>query len=203
MSFVDWLRSLFGKTAAVAAPSPPPAPTGPSPSPRFEKGLTSVFHFEGGLVDDKADPGGITNFGISLKWLKSVDETTTADTIRNLTKEQARALYHQHFWLPAYNQLGDDDVANYVFDMTVNMGPAQAHKIAQQAGGVPEIDGKLGTGSISILNLQDQPSLLGKMRALRVAFYQDLAQRKPAEAKFLANWLRRANSAPWAPPAVA
>ncbi|HHV62978.1 MAG TPA: hypothetical protein GXX51_10120 [Firmicutes bacterium] len=44
---------------------------------------------EGGLPEDPRDPGGITKFGISLRSYPSLG----ADGIRNLTHDQAIAIY--------------------------------------------------------------------------------------------------------------
>ena len=46
----------------------------------FDSCVQYVLRHEGGLSQDKADPGGITNFGISLRFLREVD----ADTLKRI-----------------------------------------------------------------------------------------------------------------------
>jgi lysozyme family protein len=119
-----------------------------------------------------------------------------ADDIRRLTRERAIGLYHQLIWDATYDQLRDDAVALYIFDMDINMGEKRAHTIAQRAavdlGASLVVDGKLGPKSVAALNALDPAALLARMRELRVAFYNDLVARKPALQVFQRGWLRRA-----------
>ena len=39
-------------------------------APRFTAAVARVLEHEGGFVDDPVDPGGATNWGISLRYLK-------------------------------------------------------------------------------------------------------------------------------------
>lgn len=169
---------------------------------RFEKALAHALRWEGGLVNHPADPGGWTRFGISLRWLEGQgididgDGDVDAADIRALTLAKAHELYHRFVWDAAYDQLRDDAVAVYVFDMDINMGERRAHLIAQQAavalGATLQLDGRLGPRSVAAMNLLPQATLLAKMREMREAFYRGLAKRKPALAVFLRGWLNRA-----------
>ena len=62
----------------------------------FDAAVRFVLRREGGLVDDAADPGGLTNMGIAL------DEhlEMTAEQIRTLTRTQAIAIYERDYWTP-------------------------------------------------------------------------------------------------------
>ena len=171
---------------------------------RFESALNRVLRWEGGLVNNPADPGGWTNYGISLPWLESqgvdVDGNgrVDAEDIKNLSRAKAAQLYRSLVWDVAYDQLSDDAVAGYVFDMEVNMGQRRAHLIAQRAalalGASLGVDGTLGPKSVTALNSVPPAALLAKMRELRRDFYRNLVKRKPALGVFLAGWLRRAGS---------
>lgn len=80
----------------------------------FNKPHAFTAKWEGGYCNDPDDPGGATNYGISLRWLKSLglnqgdidrDGDIDASDIRALSKEQAAALFKEKFW-DAY-RLGD------------------------------------------------------------------------------------------------
>lgn len=170
-------------------------------SRRFERALEHVLRWEGGYGEHPSDPGGATNFGISLRWLEGQgvdidgDGDVDADDIRRLTKEAAGSLYHQFIWDAAYDQLRSDSCALYVFDMDVNCGEHRAHSIAQQSanalGAALMVDGKLGPKSVAAMNTLDQAALLAEMRHRRELFYLDLCARKPGLRVFLRGWLRR------------
>jgi lysozyme family protein len=60
----------------------------------FTYAVNEVLRSEGGLVNDPADPGGLTNYGISQRAYPGVD-------IAKLTKEEAIAIYYRDYWLAA------------------------------------------------------------------------------------------------------
>ena len=107
----------------------------------FEAAFSHVVGLEGGYVDDPADPGGETKFGISKRAHPDVN-------IKNLTLEQARAIYHEHYWLPAQCHRLPYPLNAYVFDSAVNQGVGAAVRMLQAAAKVKE-DGVLGPVTIA------------------------------------------------------
>lgn len=166
-------------------------------SKRFPLAMQHVLRWEGGLSDNPADPGGRTNYGVSLRWLEhrgidvNGDGQVSAADVDALTPEKASILYRRYFWNEALDQLESDAVAIYLFDMMVNMGEDRAVRIAQEAAGA-QVDGKLGPKSLASINKLDQAALLLRLRELRAQFYMNLAASKPALAVFLRGWLKRA-----------
>jgi hypothetical protein len=137
----------------------------------FEFLVNIILKHEGGYVNDPADPGGETKFGISKRAYPNLD-------IKNLTRIDAIAIYKRDY----YDKLGvglldDIRLAYQYFDMGVNGGIGRAKKIMEKA-----------------VELQKQnPHLkLWKIyQDLRIDFYQSIAV--GAKKKFLAGWLKRAN----------
>jgi len=190
---------------------------------KFKKAIEVVLEHEGGLVDHPDDPGGITNYGISLRWalrehrsaagddLFDVDGDgdVDADDIRALDRDSAILIYRYSFWeAHNYDLIFDVDVATKVLDMTVNMGPVQSHKNIQRAcravgREVPD-DGQIGPKTLSAMNGADPAQLLAATRSEMAGFYRALIMRN-AElrkrgynvhdfSKFESGWLRRAYS---------
>ncbi|UCD23789.1 MAG: hypothetical protein JSW51_12245, partial [Gemmatimonadota bacterium] len=48
-------------------------------SKKFDWALACVLHHEGGFVNNPNDPGGATDFGVSLRFLRSVGEDIDGD----------------------------------------------------------------------------------------------------------------------------
>jgi len=176
----------------------------------FDEAIGTVLAHEGGLVDDPDDPGGITNYGISLRFLRATgdlllgdvdgDGDIDAEDVRELTPEGAARLYRVHFWdIQGYGRIADQGVAAKVLDTAVNLGPAEANAILQRAVDLTENaglvdDGVLGPKTLAAVDAADPGRLLEAMRRLQASFYEDLAARRPKLAKYLKGWLRRAAS---------
>jgi len=147
----------------------------------FEPAIEITLRNEGGLVDDPADPGGLTNFGISQASYPNVD-------IRNLTVEGAKAIYLRDFW--KFGGIVEQSIANKLFDMYVNMRHT-AIKIAQQVSSVTA-DGVYGSATESAINAMNSGKFIADYRTALIQHYKDIVYAKPEEEKFLNGWLRRA-----------
>lgn len=173
----------------------------------FFKALEIVMVHEGGFVDDARDPGGATQFGISLRFLRAQgddvgdidgDGDVDADDIRALTPITAGAFYKTQFWDRfAYGDLLEQAVAEKVFDLAVNMGPSAAHKCVQRAlrahGFELVDDGILGSISRSMINAAFGQELVRALRSEAAGYYRSLVAAAPAKRlPFLKGWLNRA-----------
>jgi lysozyme family protein len=173
---------------------------------RFNQAIPIIINHEGGLVNNPDDPGGITNFGITILTLsayyriKLIDKQASADDIRNLTKEQAEDVYKVLWWdMYKYNEINDITLATKVFDMSVNMGNYRAHEMLQQAinelmSGPAKltVDGILGSKTFACANMLPTEELHQKLRDLSVQYYKDIVAYKPHLEVFLKGWLARA-----------
>lgn len=179
-----------------------------SPTEAWNRAIEHTLKMEGGLVNHPADPGGITNYGISLRFLQAEgldidgDGDVDAQDIRGLTLEQAKGVYYKCFWKRyAYDQY-PAALAIKLFDMTVNMGPVQSHKILQRAlwgyGQRVEVDGQIGQQTKTAIAQLDwsprQPPLVPVIRVVQHQFYLSLIQKNPKLAAFERGWVNRAYS---------
>lgn len=175
----------------------------------FLAAVNHVLRHEGGYVDAPTDAGGPTQFGISLRWLRSVgdvnrdgwlegdldhDGDVDADDIRALPLAHAVELYRTQWWdRYGYGRIGDQTLATKVFDLAVNMGAGRAHRLVQRAlraaGKVVEEDGVLGPQTLSAIDTYASRGLLPALRSEAAGFYRSL--NKP---EFLNGWLNRAYS---------
>jgi lysozyme family protein len=188
----------------------------------FEIAVPTILEHEGGYVDNIHDPGGATNFGISLRYLQKVgdldgdgfldgdidrDGDVDADDIKAMSPEDSVQFYKTGFWYPGkYGAINDQDVATKAFDLGVNMGINQGAKILQRAlrsvGSHIKDDGKIGPLSLEGINAQLATRLIPAMRSEAAGFYRALILRNAALRKrghdvkdfsvFKKGWLRRA-----------
>ena len=92
----------------------------------FEEIIDIVLDHEGGYVNDPDDAGGETKYGIAKRWYPDVD-------IKNLTKEQAKKIYHTDYWRRGKCDELPPQLRHIYFDMCVNFGRRGAVKVLQQA----------------------------------------------------------------------
>lgn len=145
---------------------------------------------EGGLSNDPADPGGLTNFGISQRAYPDVD-------VRNLTRDGAIAIYRRDYWARIHGDQLPAGVDLMVFDMAVNAGMASSAKVLQRCLGV-DADGVIGeTETLPAALAADAGKLIATLRAAQLALYESL----PGWHEFGAGWggrvARRAAKAYW------
>jgi len=157
----------------------------------FDAAVDVVLQREGGYSNDPADAGQETNFGISKRAFPEED-------IPNLTEARAREIYRVFWWdRYEYWRLEDQKIATKVFDLSVNTGPSQAHKLLQRAvrastGHVLRDDGILGPVTLSAANMAPTAPLLAALRSEAAGFYRVLVAQRPTQGRFIGGWLRRA-----------
>jgi len=179
----------------------------------FNHAIKVVLEHEGGFVNDKDDSGGATNFGVSLRYLLSAGEIdgkligdfngdgdVNIDDIRSMTEDQAKDIYRNEWWKKyGYEQIFDRDIATKIFDLSVNMGARQAHKLLQRATHATNfptlVDGSFGKNTLRSINANQVPDLLlGSLKSEAACFYRTLIVKKPRFEKYRFGWLKRAYS---------
>ena len=145
----------------------------------FEKSMEFVFEKEGRFSNDKDDPGGATNYGITLMTLKDVgidvdgDGDVDVDDIRRLTPEVAMQIYKDKYWnaLDAGNI--DWPLAVAAFDTAVNCGVGRTKRWLQQT--------------------TEKGGDVNYLLQLRTIHYLNIIQKNPVLGKYRKGWLNRVN----------
>lgn len=180
--------------------------------PLFERALSVVLAHEGGLSEHPDDPGGVTQYGISLRYLQSLgvrvgdldgDGDVDADDVRGMTREQAAAIYRRLWDAGQYAEL-PPAVAVKLFDLAVNMGARRAVRLLQRAlracGRPVTDDGLLGPQTIrAAWDVHEEWSpgnadaaLLAALRSEAAGYYRVLVAKNPRLSVFEHGWLNRA-----------
>lgn len=145
----------------------------------FDTAFDRLMGQEGGYVNNPADPGGETNWGISKRNHPTVD-------IKALTRDGAKALYAQEFWAPIRGSLISPAVAFQTFDFAVNSGISTAIRALQRAIGAAD-DGHWGPVSTAALAVMPESDAIMRLLAERLEFMTKL-QNWPDAGR---GWVRR------------
>lgn len=157
---------------------------------------TEIVRREGGYVNDPDDPGGATNFGVTIHTMRRLgldldrDGAVTAKDVRALTRHQAIGIFETHYFeRPRIAELPQALHAT-VFDMYVNAG-GNAVKILQRLlrdmGHAVVVDGALGTQSISACHAAHRKAQGYMVDAYGIArrnYYFRIADRRAASRKY-------------------
>lgn len=136
----------------------------------FEKCVEFVLKREGGLVDDPDDPGGLTNFGISIRY----NPEFTRQEIIGMTREKAKSVYRRKYW----ETVGAGKLAwpvNLVaFDSAVNPGLGRALEF------------------LAACPLTNAPKIRAQaVINMRRAYYADRIRLAPKKQKYARGWENR------------
>lgn len=132
----------------------------------FDQAFEKLIGHEGGYVNNPADPGGETKFGVSRR-------AYPLENIKAMTLERAKVLYLHDYWGPAGCDAVPDAIKFDLFDMAVNSGPVTAVKTLQRAVGATP-DGMLGPLTLQAIGSMPAPRLLARFNGHRLDLMVDL-----------------------------
>ncbi|MEX0339718.1 MAG: holin-associated N-acetylmuramidase [Arenibacterium sp.] len=166
---------------------------------------------EGGFVNDPDDPGGATNFGVTVHTMRRLGLDLTGDgvvdvvDVRTLTRAQAVDIFLTHYYeRPRIGQMPEALRAS-LFDMYVNAG-SNAVRILQRLlvdmGFSVAVDGVIGPQTIAASQNAARPDPVAFRDAYGVArrnYYFRIADGRVASRKYArtraggkGGWIKRA-----------
>lgn len=99
----------------------------------YQYALTQLLKDEGGYTNNPNDKGGPTNYGITIAdYRKYIKQDGTAQDVKNMTVDQAKAIYKPKYWDTVNGDNLPSGVDYTVFDYGVNSGVSRANKIYNQ-----------------------------------------------------------------------
>ena len=128
----------------------------------FDRAVEVIFRVEG-YDKQIVDEGGLTKWGISKNANPDLD-------IASLTKEQAKEIYRQRYWLPVRGDELAWPLNLCVFDAAVNQGNDAAIKMLQAAVGVAA-DGRLGAKTLAAVKHMPAVAMAQSYMAKRALRY--------------------------------
>lgn len=153
----------------------------------FESCVNIVLQKEGGFVNHSADPGGATNYGITIKVLSEYRKTkVSVEDVQRLSIGEAKQIYFKNYWKPIQGDQLPIGVNLSVFDFAVNAGVSRAAKTLQKIVNVQQ-DGIIGLVTLKAVQTFDVEDMIKRLAAERVLFYRSLK----TFSVFGKGWLRR------------
>lgn len=160
----------------TASSKPPPSmtPVVVTMKNTYDEALRRLLADEGGYSNHPNDPGGPTNFGITLTdYRKYINPNGTAANVRAMSVDQAKKIYKEKYW----NAMNCDNLpagVDYaVFDYGVNSGIGRSPKVLQRIVGV-EPDGKIGPATIAATRAKDPKMVINAICDERMKYLKGL-----------------------------
>jgi len=153
----------------------------------WKKSFELMLESEGGYVNNPADPGGMTNLGVTkATWENWIGRESDEAEMRSLTPEKVEPMYRKKFFDAVRGDELKVGLDYLIFDFAVNAGVGRAIKTLQMAIGVPA-DGGFGPMTMAAVQAIDPATLIERFSAEKVVFYRSLN----TFATFGNGWLNR------------
>lgn len=131
----------------------------------FDEAFPIVLKHEGGFVDHPSDPGGATNWGITVAVARQHGYT---GHMRDLPQSVAKEIYRRSYWLAVRADELHPAIRYPLFDAAVNSGVRQAVLWLQEAAGT-RADGVIGPLTLGAANANPERTR-NRMIGARLAF---------------------------------
>lgn len=165
----------------------------------FETALAFTLRYEGGYVNDPADRGGETNFGVTHATYDHYRKKKGLPrrSVRLIEQAEVRDIYKTLYWSPAGCDLLTPNLARCHFDWAVNHGVAGATRTLQKVVGTTP-DGVIGPKTtqaiIQAIAKHGDKSLASTYCLVRENWYRNHASGNASQRKFLQGWLNRVHA---------
>lgn len=137
----------------------------------FDKAFERTMGHEGKYVNNPADPGGETNWGVTIGTARA---NGYSGSMRVMTRDQAKAIYEKAFWLRAKCDQYHEAIGYQLFDAAVNHGIGNAIRMLQRAVCVAD-DGVVGAFTLGAISRAGLNDVLIRFNAERLKFYTKLS----------------------------
>src|SRR4029079_11100914 len=141
----------------------------------YDEALRRLLVHEGGYSNHPSDPGGPTNFGITLAdYRRYIKPDATAADLRTMSVDQAKAIYRKRYWdaqrcdeLPA-------GVDYSIFDYGVNSGVGRSGKVLRRVVGLSNNTHVVTDEVLHAIAKRDPKTLVAAINDERLAFLKRL-----------------------------
>ena len=140
----------------------------------YPEAIRRVLLSEGGYVNHPSDPGGPTNFGITLAVYKANGHPdATAADVKAMPIEEAKRIYKLRYANPCGYDMEPAGLDYTIFDYAVNSGVGRANKVLRRVCALPD-NSDFGA-VVAALSKRDPKAVIGAVNAERLKFLQSLS----------------------------
>src|SRR5450631_1142173 len=105
--------------------------------------------------------------------------------------QSVKEFFRANYWQPVRgDDIGDQWVADKLYDAGVNMGTGTAIRLMQEALDLV-VDGIIGPKTVGAINSTPPADVLAKFKDVRIAHYEKIAENHPDNRKYLTSWISR------------
>ncbi|MBI2713667.1 MAG: glycoside hydrolase family 108 protein [Rhizobiales bacterium] len=142
----------------------------------YDAALARLLVHEGGYTNHPSDPGGPTNFGITIyDYRKYVKPNATAADVRAMKLEDAKNIYRAKYWdAQRCNEL-PAGVDYAVFDYGVNSGIGRSGKVLRRVLKLPDNTSVVTDAVIAAARAVDAQALIVAICDERLRFLKSLS----------------------------
>lgn len=153
-----------------------------------EKSISACLVHEGGYTNHPSDPGGPTNWGITIfDARKHWRPGATAADVRAMPKSVAIDIYRVKYWAPIRCDELPDGLDYSLFDYGVNSGIGRAGKVLRRVVGLPDDTWAVTDAVLAAVAAREPRALVAAVCDERLRFLQRLS----TWPVFGAGWGRR------------
>lgn len=136
----------------------------------FNLAFDRLIGHEGGYVNDPKDPGGETNWGVTIYTARANGYT---GSMRTMSRADAKTIYLKAFWQRYNCDQFPPELAFQFLDACVNHGSGNASRMLQRAVGVAD-DGVIGKVTLAAIERYSVADVGLLFQAERLEFYTKL-----------------------------
>jgi lysozyme family protein len=141
----------------------------------YDDSLKHLLVHEGGYSNHPSDPGGPTNFGITIiDYRKYINPAGTADDVRRMDVNDAKRIYRSKYWDALSCDRLPAGLDYSLFDYGVNSGIARAGRVLRRLCGLPDSDYHVTGEVLAAVARRDPKALMEALNDERLAFLQRL-----------------------------
>lgn len=141
----------------------------------YPEAIRRLLLHEGGYTNHPKDPGGPTNFGITIfDYRKYIKAGGTAEDVRRMNVEEAKAIYKSKYWDVGRGDQLNPGVDYSVFDYGVNSGTGRSGKVLRRCCGMDASTSVVTAEVVAAANKRDPVVLADAINDERLHFLQNL-----------------------------